>query len=112
MENNPPSPPIIKGPKIGKISKMYEYKFTSSDPDGDDIRYFIDWGDGTFLFTDYYLSGETLQINYIYPEKGNFIIKAKSQDIYGAQSNWGIFEITMAKKLLVDIQSLLSPWFF
>ncbi|MFX0202258.1 MAG: FG-GAP repeat domain-containing protein, partial [Candidatus Hodarchaeota archaeon] len=42
----PPNPPIIDGPPSGKAGNPYTYTFTSTDPDGDDVSYYIKWGDG------------------------------------------------------------------
>ena len=45
-KNNPPEKPKIDGKTSGKVGNSYSYVFTSIDPDGDQVSYFIDWGDG------------------------------------------------------------------
>ena len=102
-ENQPPNPPTITGPRFGKVGERYEYTFAAIDPDGDDIRYIIFWGDGTFIFTiDFYPSGEELTVGIIYPEKGDYVISAKAQDVFGAVSDWGTLEITMPKNKSIN----------
>lgn len=41
--NNPPSVPIIDGPESGFVNTEYSFNFTSTDSDGDTIKYGIDW---------------------------------------------------------------------
>ena len=80
--NNPPFPPII----YEENESLFMF---SIDPDGDDIFYLIDWGDG--YIDDWfgpYLSGEILEINHEWSEPGTYEIKAKAKDIHGAESNW------------------------
>ena len=44
--NEPPEIPTIEGPTSGTTGTTYTYKFCSNDPDGDDIYYCVDWGEG------------------------------------------------------------------
>jgi len=94
--NNNPNMPIIKGPLNGKVGKDYEYKFSSTDPDDDDIYYYILWGDGHVEIWDGpYASGEDAIISHTYARQGTFIIEAKAKDIYGMESDWGYLEVAM-----------------
>ena len=43
--NEPPSIPEINGPTKGNAGTEYTYEFCSSDLEGDDIYYCVDWGD-------------------------------------------------------------------
>ena len=48
IDNSPPATPIIEGPSSGKPGTSYTYTFiTGLDPDGDDVSYYIEWGDNT-----------------------------------------------------------------
>jgi len=47
LDNSPPATPVITGPTNGKTGVELEYTFVSTDPDDDDIWYWINWGDGT-----------------------------------------------------------------
>lgn len=89
LPNNPPDSPSITGPTSGITGVPYDYLFTSNDPDGDEVSYFVDWGDNT---TSGWIgpgqSGVVLKLNHIWSVKGTFIIKAKTKDIHGAQSSW------------------------
>jgi hypothetical protein len=45
--SRPPSIPVLNGPGQGNISTVYNFTFISYDEDGDNLKYIIDWGDGT-----------------------------------------------------------------
>ncbi len=52
--NKAPNPPLIEGNKKIKANKEHSFTFSSTDPDGDQIHYLIDWGDGSYAdFKDY-----------------------------------------------------------
>jgi outer membrane protein assembly factor BamB len=96
IENQPPSPPSITGPAQGKIKVALEYHFTATDPEGDTISYFIDWGDGTNSgWIGPYQSGAAITQSHSWTTKGIYTIKAKAKDIYGNESDWGTLSVTM-----------------
>jgi hypothetical protein len=45
---NPPNTPTITGEINGEIQTSYDYTIQTTDPDHDDVQYYIDWGDQTF----------------------------------------------------------------
>jgi len=95
-QNDPPNKPSISGSNSGRPGYSYQYEFVSTDPDEDDIYYYIDWGDGNdsnWLGT--YNSGEKLKLTYAWSEAGTYLVKAKAKDIYGAESDWATLEVAM-----------------
>ncbi len=84
-ENQPPTAPTIYGETSGKAGEEYEYTFNATDPDGDDVKYFIDWGDYTSEWTDYYASGIDVKVIHMWNEAGTYNVTGKAQDIYGAE---------------------------
>jgi len=105
--NTPPNTPTIDGPKSGKKGIEYNYTFNATDPDEDNIMYFVDWGDGDTVGTSYNPSGKAVTLKHSWWEKGVYIIRCKTIDIYGNESDWEEFEITMPKNYNV----LFSQWF-
>ena len=93
-ENQPPNAPTIDGTNSGKINTLYDYTFNSIDPEEDAISYLIDWGDGNTDTTSG-ASGEMVTVQHAWSSKGNYNIKAKATDIYGIESDWASFPITM-----------------
>ncbi|PNX53682.1 MAG: hypothetical protein BV458_03235 [Thermoplasmata archaeon M9B2D] len=96
VENLPPDTPTITGPTEGKIKVATEYNVTTIDDDGDDLYYWIDWGDTTNTgWIGPYQSGVVLTKSHIWTKKGTYTIQAKAKDIYGAESTFGELSITM-----------------
>ena len=94
--NDPPSIPIIDGETHGYYGEPYDYTFIASDIDGDDVWYFIEWGDGdTEEWLGPYSSGEEVIRSHTWDEEDTYTIRAKTKDIFYAQSEWGTLEVTM-----------------
>jgi len=110
--NQPPEAPSIIGNTKGKAGKEYEYTFNAIDPEDDDVRYFIDWGDNITEWTDYNESGEDVVVSHIWSERDTYIITAKAQDIHGAEGPTETLEVTMPKNKLFNIQLKLLDWLF
>ena len=94
--NHPPAAPYIKGKAVIQELGSYDYKFKVIDPDGDDVRFFINWDDGNTEWTDYYSSGEEITIHHSWDLIGDFAIKARASDTYGAIGPWGYLYISKA----------------
>jgi outer membrane protein assembly factor BamB len=96
VRNQPPDTPIIQGPASGKTGHMLNYSITSTDPDGDSLSYYVDWGDGsTSGWIGPYPSGDAVTLSHTWTLKGTYTMKAKARDIYGNESGWGILKVTM-----------------
>ena len=95
--NEPPSMPVITGPTNGKTGEDLTYSFVSTDPDGDEIRYCIQWGcTDPEVCIGPFSSGIEQSASHSYAE-GTYIIKVKAQDINDAESDWGTLEISVPK---------------
>ena len=93
--NQPPNKPVVTGETNGTTATDYEYIFTTDDPEGNDIWYFIEWGDGwTTGWVGPYSSGTPYSQSRMWIE-GNFTIRCKAKDIFDAESDWGTLEVTM-----------------
>ena len=44
-DNHPPDKPMIDGPRMVGVGP-HDWTFKAIDPDGDNVSYEIDWGDG------------------------------------------------------------------
>jgi hypothetical protein len=99
FENNPPTPPDIVGPTKGKAGTPYAYKFTSTDPNGDQVSYYIKWDDGSITdWTAFQASGSPGHSeSHTWDEQGRYKIEAKAKDIYGIESDWTELEVTMPR---------------
>jgi hypothetical protein len=90
--NNPPGTPEIYGPATFKIGVEIDFVFVSTDPDGDNISYYIDWEDDTSDECGPYPSGEQVTLSHTFYEERNYLIRAKAIDHpHGSESDWGEF---------------------
>lgn len=99
--NTPPTTPTINGEEEGKINTNYEYTIMSTDTDGDEISYFIEWGDGTTEgWTRTLPSGEPLTVSHEWEEKNTYELRVQAKDEHGATSDWSTLELQMPKTKL------------
>lgn len=82
-ENQPPGAPTITGPNSGKVGNSIEYKFNATDPDGDQVKYIINWGDGKTDITALNPSGSDMAMTHTWSKKGDYTIKVQAQDEFG-----------------------------
>ena len=104
--NYAPEKPDISGKTKGKAGVEYDYTFSSTDEDGDDIsRYIINWGDdtGEVVITGPFPSGEEVSASHTWASDGTYTITAKAEDSWGAEGDWGQFKVTMPRnKMMVN----------
>ena len=112
MNNSPPSTPVIGGPAKGKHDTSYNFTFTSTDPDGDNVYYFIDWGDGcpSSGWLGPSPSGHTISVAHTFP-RGTFNISCQAKDIYNATSDWGTLKVSMPLALNLPSNGLWERLF-
>ncbi len=112
FNNTPPEKPTITGKTNGKANIEYKYIFVSTDQDGDNISYCIDWGDNTSeVCIGPYQSGVEVSTKHIWIEKNDYTIKVKSKDIFGAESELATFTVSISKSKVIDIPLFLQKLF-
>jgi len=109
VDNQPPSTPTIKGETSGKPGKEYEFTINATDPDGDDVKYYIDWGDNNTEETGFNASGTEVIVKHTWDEEGAYNITAKAEDIHGAEGPEGILTVNIPRNR-ATVYSLFS-WF-
>lgn len=111
-ENQPPSTPLIQGETNGKTGRTYVYTFVATDPEADEVFYCINWSDGTGeACVGPYDSAEQLTIPHMWSEAGTYIIRAKAEDTYGAESAWGELSVTMPCSLALPFPQVWNVLF-
>jgi chitodextrinase len=101
-ENTPPNAPIINGPTRGRPGVTYYYNFTIDDDDGDPLLLWIDWGDGTHEeWVGPYEPGQNITVGHAWA-LGTFVIRARTRDIYGTESEWGELMIAITKSKVMN----------
>jgi len=88
-DNYAPSKPKITGPIKCEPLLQYNFTFKSTDPEGEDIYFYIDWGDGINTgWIGPYASDTELTLNHSWDIKKKFEIKARAKDVNGDVSEW------------------------
>jgi hypothetical protein len=105
INNQPPNKPAKpSGPTNGKAGEEHTYSSSTTDPDGDQIQYWFDWGNGENSgWIGPFDSGVETSASHIWNEKGNYEIKVKAKDIYGVESEWSDpLSISMPKNKIIN----------
>jgi hypothetical protein len=104
----PPSAPVIEGSSSGKPGTAINFKFTSTDPNGKQVSYFIDWDDGdTSGYTPLQASGTPYSESHIWSTEGTYEIKAKAKNEDGLTGPISTHTITIEKSRAIGF----NPWF-
>lgn len=107
--NNPPTAPTITGPPRGKVGIKHNFTFQSTDPDGDYVYYYIDWGDQTNTgWIGPYASGEEITQSHTWSIKRTFNISARAKDSWGNKSDWSYHTFISPVNIQSSQQSLKS----
>ena len=109
LGNNPPFVPEISGPLFGHARIPYQYTILATDPDGDTIRYIIDWGNGSLPETSpLFESGQNIQSTHLWATPGFYTIQAKAQDMYMENSSIITMRIAIDVLYLNDFGYLID----
>lgn len=99
----PQAPPDIpsrpSGCPSGYTYTNYTFYTSTTDPNGDDVRYEFDWGDGSRTTTDWTALGVTATASHFWSSLGTYNVRVRAQDHY---SSWGVF----SPSLPVSIENL------
>ena len=107
FENQRPVNLSIEGPPRGKVGRPIKYTFTATDPDGDNVYLWIEWGDETSTgWFGPFDSGKGVTRYHIWSEEGTYDIKAKAEDIYGGEGDWETLTVTMPRNKIATYNSL------
>ena len=105
-----PYKPSISGPESGEIRVSYNYTFNSVDPDGDNLKFYIEWGNGE-EWTEYIGSGENITISHTWDEEDNYTIRVKAVDVFDQESDWATLDISMPKTKTFNLHDFLINFF-
>jgi len=85
----PQKPQTPTGPTSGTVDETCTYITMTTDPDGEDLYYFFDWGDGTDSgWIGSIESGNNCEGTIQFTKKGTYSIMVKAKDIHEYESEW------------------------
>ncbi len=98
IDNVPPDMPDIDGPHSGNPRTEYTYTAVASDPDGDNVSYFFDWGDGSNSgWTEFVPSGVSVNSSHSWLFRGSYVVSVRAKDDYGFIGDWSEFEVVIPR---------------
>jgi hypothetical protein len=95
--NHPPYAPTIVGPNSGKQKKELTFVFNSEDPNENDVRFLIEWGDGNSDTTSFITSGHDKTAKHTWDSEGSYVITAKAEDSFGLISDPATWQVTIPR---------------
>ena len=109
LNRAPEIPEKPQGPSSGKPGLTYLYYTQTTDPEGDSVYYLWDWGDDNFSeWLGPFNSGETMNVQHVWPNKGSYQIRVKAKDSYDTETNWSEpLDVTMPYSYTIPLQ-----WFW
>lgn len=104
----PEKPSTPEGTSLGKAKTTYLYTTSTIDPEGDQVYYLFNWGDGTDSgWRGPYKSGEEANATHNWVNTGTYGITVKAKDEHGSQSTWSDpFFVSMPKNKVIDMKTI------
>ncbi len=105
-----PDIPVPDGPSQVKVNEETEFCATTSDPQGDDVYYLFDWGDGTDSgWIGPFESGEEGCASHSWDAQGDYELRVKAKDDADHESEWSpTVPITVPKNKPVPTMRFLD----
>ena len=112
----PNKPDRPSGPIKGRANLEYNFSSSTIDPNGDQVYYMWNWGDGNFSeWIGPYNSGDTCEASYFWEDEGEFEVKVKAMDENDNLSTWSnsliitIYDTKPPDKPIISGPSRLLP---
>jgi hypothetical protein len=104
--NQPPNtPPAPTGPDSGTPGTSYSFTATTTDPDGDQVAFKFDWGDGSESgWTSFVESRGSASMSHSWSNQGTFDVRARAKDTYGAESGWSSGHEIVIRVILLEVE--------
>ena len=93
-----PYNPDIDGPSRGIPDEEYNYTFVTSDPNDEQVYYWIDWDDGSNTgWLGPFDPDVEITRSHIWDTRGVYTIQAKAKNINGFESGFGELEVNIPR---------------
>jgi C1A family cysteine protease len=98
-----PEAPTISGPSSGKPNTEYTYIVSTTDNQGDDVYYYVDWGDGDKTRWDGpHVSGEEVELSHTWESEETYYVRVKARDTNNKVSGWTLIDISMPRNKAIE----------
>jgi hypothetical protein len=94
VPNRAPLKPTFSGPLEGHRNVSYVFTIVTTDPDNDDMRYTIMWGDGSQNTSPLLKSGQSIETLHQWNSLGFYTVQVSAQDPSNATSE--VYEVVVS----------------
>uniref|UniRef100_A0A7C4GDI9 PKD domain-containing protein n=1 Tax=candidate division WOR-3 bacterium TaxID=2052148 RepID=A0A7C4GDI9_UNCW3 len=85
----PPAVPELGGPQAGQPGETLSFRLRSTDRNGGNVSYLVDWGDSAPVSWSAELAaGRTFVRTHVFEAAGLFQVRARARDETGLESDW------------------------
>jgi hypothetical protein len=85
----PAAPTLPLGPPEAIVGRTYAYSSETADPEGDDLHFVWNWGDGSISgWLGPFGTGESCSAEHAWDAPGIFEVRVKARDPHGRESEW------------------------
>ncbi len=89
ITNQPPDKPDPpSGPTSGEINTWYDFTVVTTDPEGEDVSYQVDFDEQIADWGDYHGSGSPVTVSYSWTTPGLYDMAVRAKDVNGNISVW------------------------
>lgn len=87
--NAPPNEPSKpSGMPFWFRNRALRFTTSATDPNGDQLKYIFNWGDGTNSKTNLISSGTKAKASHVWSKPGKYLVKCQATDVNGESSDW------------------------
>jgi PKD repeat protein len=86
--NRDPLSPEINGPAYGYTADTLFFTASATDPEGDRLGYWFQWGDGEINSYGTEVGADSVTVSHNFKKPGKYIVQAKTFDDLGGESAW------------------------
>ena len=107
----PQTPNAPTGPDEWIQNLECTFYASATDPEGDSVYYLFDWDDGNFSeWAGPYSSGETGHAKHAWEDLGDYEIRVRARDAWGAVSGWSeTYNVSVISNTQPDKPKLSGP---
>jgi hypothetical protein len=112
--NAPPNTPSTpSGPTTGLVGTPYTYTSTTTDPEGDQVAYWFEWGDTTNSgWTGFVPSGDPGSATKTWTSAGTYEVTVKAKDTHGGESGFSSpLTVEIVEGPILDIGTITGGLF-
>jgi len=98
----PATPTLSSATSSGTVETIYTFTASTQDPEGDQVKYTFDWGDGQTSTTGLVDSGTSQSASHAWAGEKTYNVKVNAIDSKGASSAW-----SGSKAVAITVPSLV-----